>query len=148
MAVARFLFVSGAVGQVPPAWPLPADLRPGDAWFAWRLLGANNRELGRSACLFATLGSAQAAAREASLRAAAAHPTLVADAGTGSWSWRLLVDGRAVAAAARSYSRQRECHYNLAQFLTACGTAASAEDVIVMPGPRAVRTTDVEVHCR
>ena len=148
MAVARFLFVSGRLSEAPTAWPVPAAMRSGDAWFAWRLVGGNNRELGRSACLFGTLGEAQVSAREASLLGATARPLLAADAATGSWSWRLSVDGRTVAVAARTYRRQRECHYNVAQFAAACEIAATAADVLILPSQRSTRIDAVEVAIR
>jgi hypothetical protein len=54
-------------------------------------------------------------------------PVVVADAGTGMWSWRLELDGVPVAVAARPYHRQREGKYNLTRFLSALADAGLSE---------------------
>ncbi|MFE4578366.1 hypothetical protein [Streptomyces chartreusis] len=45
----------------------------------------------------------------------------------GGWSWRLEIDGRAVAVAGRRYQRQRDCQYNFGQFLNTVQVAELAE---------------------
>jgi hypothetical protein len=95
---------------------------------SWRLLGANNRELGRSPGTFPDLDSCQAALRDLVEGIAAATPSItsVRDR-TGTWNWRLDLGGRAVAVAGRPYLRHRECTYNLAHFLAAVPAALVAE---------------------
>jgi hypothetical protein len=90
----------------------------------WRLLGANNRELGRGPALFADLESCQAAVRELAAHIAAATPGITSDADrTGAWNWRLELGGRVVAVSWRSYLRHRECTYSLAHFIDAVPNA-------------------------
>lgn len=99
--------------------------RRGAAAAGWRLLGANNRELGRGPGPFPDLESCQAAVRELVTRIGSATPGIVGDPGhTGAWSWRLDLDGRAVAVSWRTYLRHRECAYSLAHFIDAVPNAA------------------------
>lgn len=98
-----------------------------DAMVAWRVLGANNRELGRSVGVY-PLG--QAREQILALQAEAGRLTsamVVADG--GGWIWRASLDGTLVATAARSYYRQRECHYSTLQFLAAVPVAAICDHV-------------------
>ena len=88
-------------------------------WVAWRLLGANNRELGRSGATYLDLVDCVASI-DALKRVISATPGLVApEPATGSWYWRLDADAVAVAVAGRAYRRQRECFYSLEQFRAA-----------------------------
>ncbi|MEY9962020.1 hypothetical protein ABIA33_000041 [Streptacidiphilus sp. MAP12-16] len=83
---------------------------------AWRLLSANNRELGRSLTDFLDEDSCREAVawlRDNVERAASVMCTVQPSA---MWGWRLDIDERPVALSARAYRRQRECRYNLAQF--------------------------------
>jgi len=106
----RFLFVYRDIGAAGR----------GAAPVRWRLLGANNRELGRGAGPFADLESCQAAVRDLVARVAGATPGIVGDADhTGAWSWRLDLDGHPVAVSWRTYLRHRECAYSLAHFIGA-----------------------------
>jgi len=119
---ARFQFVAGRRrhGISVPAWPgHEAADAPDGAWCAWRLLGGNNRDLGRSARVFPGPADCRVAVDSVRRRVAELVPVVVADAATGMWSWRLELDGMAVAVAARPYYRQREGQYNLGQFLAA-----------------------------
>lgn len=98
----------------------------------WRLLGPNNREIGRSAQAYTDAPTAKAGI--GFLRRQLDH--LEARVGcdqSGAWTWRLDLDGRPVAIAARSYQRRREAAFNLAQFLAAAPVARA-------PGESAVRS--------
>ena len=88
----------------------------GTAGIGWRLLGANNRELGRSA-----LASPDA---ESAL-SGDAH--IVHDPRTGHWAWHLDDDGEVVATSGRGFRHERECRYNLEQFREAAPTAPAAD---------------------
>lgn len=109
----------GTGGSRGTGLPQTAPERP----VVWRLVGANNRELGRSAGVSPGL----AACREAvvALREGIEHAVSSATVSnvTGMWSWRMEIDGQAVAVSGREYRRQRECHYNLANFLAAVPVA-------------------------
>ena len=107
MGQARFLIVTR---------PARNGTGRGETYTAWRLLSANNRELGRGLADFRD----EESCRQAVLRLRADLDRAVAvmrrDQPTSMWGWRLDVDGQPVALSARSYRRQRECLYNLAQF--------------------------------
>jgi hypothetical protein len=81
----------------------------------WRLIGANNRELGRGANPARSAEEACQSVHEAQLsldrQVAGVSPHLGA-----SWSWHLSLDDVRVAASSRGYQRQRECDYSLDHF--------------------------------
>lgn len=120
MAQPRFLFLYDRITAAGAA----SGVRPA---VSWRLLGANNRELGRSAATFPDLDSCLAAVRELVDGIAAATPSISSvRERTGTWNWRLSLGDRAVAVAGRPYLRHRECTYNLAHFLAAVPEALVA----------------------
>ncbi|MGQ0626315.1 MAG: hypothetical protein ACT4PP_16915 [Sporichthyaceae bacterium] len=88
----------------------------------WRLLGPNNRELGRSAQAYSDAATARAGIGFLRRQLDHLDARVGCDSG-GTWTWRLDLDGRPVAIAARSYQRRREATFNLAQFLAAAPTA-------------------------
>ncbi|HEY5455188.1 MAG TPA: hypothetical protein VIJ96_06950 [Acidothermaceae bacterium] len=103
----------------PGGWfTLPESATPNNAvWFAWRLLSANNRELGRSYSTFPDTSACAHAVAVLRTRIRDAEPSIVAGLRTGWWHWEVSVDGAAIAISARSFTRQRECEHNLEQFL-------------------------------
>ena len=130
MALPRVLVVRGS------SLTAGADPIADREWYAWRLIGRNNRELGRSASIHPDV----AACRADVIRLQAAAPRLskfvVADLDQGLWRWRLESSGEVQAVSARLYNRRRECLYSLDQFLVALPVA-------VFPGqpPRQVTLT-------
>ncbi|BEP13787.1 hypothetical protein acdb102_20980 [Acidothermaceae bacterium B102] len=133
MAVPRFLFVSGSRGESPVDVDIELSRMTG---VSWRLLGGNNRELGRSAKVFSALDACHVAALDLQLRISAAVPELRSEAATGKWTWQLRLDAEPVAIAGRSYLRLRECQYNLAQFIAFAPDAGVAHTTIGRrPGP-------------
>jgi hypothetical protein len=85
---------------------------------AWRLLGGNNRALGRSALQFETGDECeQAISLLRHSRTTQEDSRISFDPGNRGWRWQLLVNRVAVAESSRSYSRQRECRYSLEQFI-------------------------------
>jgi len=133
VAAPRFLFVAGT----KPAqdswfrWPDPLGLRTelvgsDGSWFGWRLAAANNRELGRSASVFADLDSCRRAVARLSSAIDSTVPATTVDDATGLRAWQLRLDGELVAVSARRYHRQRECLYSLASFLEAARIARVA----------------------
>jgi hypothetical protein len=127
VAVPRFLFVSGSRGESPIDADVELSRMTG---VSWRLLGGNNRELGRSAKVFAALEACHLAALDLQLRVTAATPELRSEASTGRWTWQLRLDSEPVAIAGRSYLRLRECQYNLAQFIAFAPAAGVAHTTI------------------
>lgn len=127
MATPRFLFTT----RVLP----PADGRP--AGVAWRLVGGNNHELGRSHAAFGDYAACVDAVHL--LRVAVDRLDLdieiLAAPAAGQWGWQLTVDGTPVAVSCRWYRRDREADANLAQFLAAVPDAGIA-DVVGEQPPR------------
>lgn len=112
--------------------PAPATSREGlrDAGWGvrepvptvWRLLGANNRELGRAAQFFVDERACRQGVTMLRHRLPALQSAMWCD-DTGRWAWRLEDQKRPVAIAGRAYLRQREAVYNLEQFLAAVPVA-------------------------
>jgi hypothetical protein len=121
----RFLIVRGVTeqGVSAPEWPTREDPfavagRPDGVWFTWRLLSSNNRELGRSAAAHVSESGCLAAITVMQGSASVCVPSVNARS-SGQWWWHLDLCGARVAVAGRVYQRQRECRYNLDQFMLA-----------------------------
>ncbi|MGP3686113.1 hypothetical protein ACTVZO_15615 [Streptomyces sp. IBSNAI002] len=101
----------------------------------WRLVGANNHELGRSPHVHHSLGACCAAVER--LRSQAGRVTALvvmspgggAGSGVGAWTWQLTLDEDCVAVAVRTFRRQRECRHSLQLFLSAAAEAQVAAGV-------------------
>lgn len=99
MAAARFeLYV--------PAHGPGRRRRPAEAPVAWRLLTANNRDLGRSAAALPDAAACLAALGR--LRATLPGPSVVVSSpdGRDRWTWRIVVDARDAAVSSRVYQRR------------------------------------------
>lgn len=126
----RFLFVVG-VGRGPeahPVWPdvhqaFEGDVDADGSWVAWRLTGANHRELGRSSRVFADLKAAREQAVTLHQRIDEAEAQILTVPHSGTWGWRLRLDDLPVATSSRGYARHRECTYNVAAFMAAASIA-------------------------
>ncbi|MBT2540906.1 hypothetical protein J7E99_09355 [Streptomyces sp. ISL-44] len=101
----------------------------------WRLVGANNHELGRSPHVHHSLGACCAAVERLRARAEQVTALVVMSpgagggAGTGAWTWQLTLDEHCVAVAVRTFRRQRECRHSLQLFLSAAAEAQVAAGV-------------------
>jgi hypothetical protein len=130
----RFLFVVG-VGrgaEAHPVWPdvhqpFEGEVDPDGSWIAWRLTGANHRELGRSSRVFADLSAARLDALTLHDRIEEAEAQILTVPHTGTWGWRLRLDDLPVATSSRGYARHRECTYNVAAFAAAASIAALSD---------------------
>ena len=131
--------------EVPTRRALPTSTEPAN-WTAWRLLGRNNRELGRSPAVFSTVPECVAAVDRLKAVIGEAVRLLSVDDRDGRWCWRLVVDGAPVAVSSRSYHRQRECVYNLEQFIVAVADAETPVVTRELPsrGTRGVGPPDDE----
>lgn len=143
----RFLFVSWvdvARGRVAGGASGQGGAGAAPDAVTWRLVGANNHELGRSPRVHSSLAACCAAVER--LRADAERvSTLVATApgtgagpgpaaaavssGVGAWTWQLSLDETCVAVAVRTFRRQRECRHSLQLFLAAVADAQVASGV-------------------
>jgi len=130
VAAVRLLFVVSGRSGIWSAPGLATDQRMMnlDGWCAWRLVGANNREVARSARTFLTFHECYQAARQVQHRLDAAALTVRHDDVLNLWAWRAEIDGFAVATSGRMYQRHRECQSNAAQFLALMPLAATAYD--------------------
>jgi hypothetical protein len=122
VAEPRFQLLMGASRQAPPrvvrvpgSAAAPRAARDGQV--TWRLLGANNRELGRSARSYADQAGCWQAIERLKARLPSAEPRLSIITPRGNWGWQLLLDGDEWAVSARLFSRLRECRYSIDQFL-------------------------------
>ncbi|MFJ6481889.1 hypothetical protein ACIQK6_17430 [Streptomyces sp. NPDC091682] len=124
----------------------------------WRLVGANNHELGRSPHMHSSLTACCSAVQRLRTEAARVSPLVVMSPGTGSgtpgtgstgtasaaataatattagggagaWTWQLTLDEHCVAVAVRTFRRQRECRHSLQLFLSAVTEAQVASGV-------------------
>jgi len=111
----------------------------------WRLLGSNNRELGRSATSFADAESALVAIGRARQLASEGEAHIVHDPRTGLWSWHLDGDSATAATSGRGFRYERECRYNLEQFREAAPTAPSSDHDSPTEFPWQ-RTTSISLH--
>ncbi|MEY9872790.1 hypothetical protein ABH931_002267 [Streptacidiphilus sp. MAP12-33] len=116
MSGARFLIVTGT----------DRDSGGESPWFGWRLLSANNRELGRSAGFFPGRQDCEAAVTRLRAELDRAVPVVYVVRPDSLWRWRLDVDGAETARSGRAYHRLRECRYNLAHFLAGVPQADAA----------------------
>jgi uncharacterized protein YegP (UPF0339 family) len=106
---------------------------PAAGGVGWRLLGTNNRELGRSSRSYTDAEAALAAVAELRDLVQEAEAHIVHDASTGSWLWQLVdAAGAVVATSGRGFRHARECRYNLDQFREAA-PSAPAQDAGVVP---------------
>ena len=144
---ARFQFVPGAASSESSVqrWPTEwvAAMPTGLGWSfarqisgtstmpsAWRLVGSNNRELGRSAHVYPNLAACKAAVTFLQAHIDEAESLLATNHDTGLWLWRLNIGDQWMAAAGRSYQRRRECLYNVLRFVAEAPTAVLANDVL------------------
>lgn len=81
----------------------------------WRLISANNWELGRCVSTYDDAFLAIEAV-EALRNAVNDARRVVAAQPTGGWRWRLFVDDQPVAQSSRAYLRRLECEGMLEQF--------------------------------
>lgn len=134
MKAPRYLFVAGTGrgAAAHPVWPgtdypFDGEVDADGSWVAWRLTGANHRELGRSARVFPDLPAAQLDATTFSERVAEAETQILTIPRTAMWGWRMNLDGVGIATSSRAYLRHRECTYNVAAFAVAVAVAGVSQ---------------------
>lgn len=115
MGQTRFLIVTRPIRGVAGGSSV-TDTGRGELRTVWRLLGANNRELGRGPQDFPDEESCRQAVEWLRANIERAATVVCREQPVPMWGWRLVVDEVTVAASARVYRRQRECLYNLALF--------------------------------
>ena len=112
--------------QLTPGGRLVHD--PSAGGVGWRLLGPNNRELGRSALAYTDAEDALVAVDAVRHLARAGASHIVHESTATPWVWQLQDEsGVVVATSGRGFRHERECRYNLDQFREAAPTAPSSE---------------------
>ena len=102
-------------------------LNGGKGGVGWRLLGMNNRELGRSAHSFPDAESAHAAIARLRTDLVSAVGHINHEPMSQSWHWRLDGADGPVAVSGRGFRHERECRYNLEQFREASPVAPTPD---------------------
>ena len=88
----------------------------------WRLISANNRELGRCTEPFLDMDSCTLAVERLREGIDSADEAVTQDP-SGRWRWRLSFQDQLVAMSCRAYLRRVECTSTLLQFRKAAGGA-------------------------
>ena len=99
----------------------------GTGGVGWRLLGANNRELGRSAGSYPDAEDAHESISRVRDLAESGEAHIVHDRSTSLWAWHLDDSGVLVANSGRGFRHERECRYNLDQFRAAAPNAPASD---------------------
>jgi hypothetical protein len=130
----RFLFVAGTGrgAGAHPLWPgthypFEGEVDAEGSWVAWRLTGANHRELGRSARVFPDLAAARLDATTFHDRIGEAESAILTLPRTAMWGWRMTLHGLVIATSSRAYLRHRESAYSVTSFAAAVAAASLSE---------------------
>lgn len=114
----RFFLVLGYQirGHLTPPWPGSgradhAGQLDGE-WVAWRVVGSNHRELGRSAGVFDNAEAAREAI--AAARGGVEQAAVITETLRGMWGWQLHIGGVPAVVSSRLYQRARDCADSLA----------------------------------
>jgi hypothetical protein len=102
--------------------------------YGWRLMGANNRELGRHAVSFVSYQGALRAIRHLKRGAGRALPYPTTDPRSGRWGWRIDLDGASVAVSGRWYERDHDARLGAARFVSLIREAAVSDRVVTRYG--------------
>jgi hypothetical protein len=108
--------------------------------YSWRLMGANNRELGRSAQHYESYAGARRAVGELQRHADRLVCTTLVDRGTGRWGWRIDLDGGTVAVSGRSYERDHDSRLGMDKFLGLLSEADLLDAVVALRDRRRSRS--------
>jgi hypothetical protein len=104
--------------QLTPGGRLVHD--PASGGVGWRLLGPNNRELGRASRAYPDAEAALRAVADVRRLAVDGVAHIVHETAPAPWVWHLEdAGGAVVATSGRGFRHERECRYNLEQFRAA-----------------------------
>jgi hypothetical protein len=99
-------------------------------------MGANNRELGRSASSFASYPAVRRAVQYLKQHAGRLVRATVVDPATGRWGWRLDLDDLTVAMSGRWYERDHDSQAGMDKFVHLLPDAELADGVVTLYGRR------------
>lgn len=115
--------------QLVPGARLPGP--PGHSGVGWRLLGSNNRELGRSGQSYADAESAHAAIAALAGLPLASLASVGFDASSSLWTWWIdTPEGGHIVTSGRGFRHEREARYNLQQFCEAAPAAPTSATAV------------------
>ena len=135
MSRVRFQLLFGPSSAHPYRmdWSLPTDgSANGREWYGWRLMGANNRELGRSAHSYPSYPVVRKAVRDLQAHANRLVRATVIDPATGRWGWRLDLDDRTVAVSGRWYERDHDSRVGMDKFVNLVPSAELVDGVVTV----------------
>ncbi|MFD3675830.1 hypothetical protein [Streptomyces sp. NPDC058613] len=134
MDVARRQVSDGEPGAAP---------RSASGAVTWRLVGANNHELGRSPHVFSDLTACGTAVErlQGGSESLTELVTMSSGISSGAWTWQLALEEDCVAVAVRGFRRQRECRHSLQLFLSAAAVAEVATAITYTRRLRGLRLT-------
>src|SRR5215467_9412659 len=148
----QVLFGSPAARTYRTAWPVPGttghlpaggtDAMGGGDWYGWRLIGANNRELGRNARRFTSYPLARQAVRHLQQHLDLVVRGTYVEPATGRWIWRVDLDDEPIAISGRWYERDHDSRLGMAKFLQLTPDAVLVDGVVTVHdrrGPLASR---------
>lgn len=127
------------VVTVSPQQALTAQQTAGGSWYGWRLIGANNRELGRSALSFASYQLARRAIVQLKQGIGRLVHHSTTDPRTGRWGWRFDLEDDAVAVSSRWYERDHDGRVGAAKFVALTAEADLADGVVTLRERRSLR---------
>lgn len=136
--VERLLPVPQETGELATGTTITAAVAPpvaapkSGSWYGWRLIGANNRELGRSALSFVSYQLARRAILQLKQGIGALVHHSTTDPRTGRWGWRFDLEESAVAVSSRWYERDHDGRIGAAKFVTLSADAEVAEGVVTL----------------
>jgi hypothetical protein len=99
-----------------PGWVRDGTPRPHDVSVRWRLLSANNRQLGRCDDRFGGLAEARSAVLAVQRELDICESEVQRQSATGRWTWQLLLRGSVCAISGRTYESSRITRQSLAHF--------------------------------
>jgi hypothetical protein len=143
----------GTGAAARPPWPghgqVFAGKTAGDgSWYAWRVCGANHRELGRGLNVHPRLESALQAIEHLQTHLDRGVLSYLLTPSGGQWTWRLTIDAEPVATSSRAYFRQREAAYAAAAFTAAVRVAVVPTVATRRPAPAAIDALPSVAPCR
>lgn len=141
MAGGRYLYLAGR--ELAGRADRDGAARAAETSYSWRLIGANNRPIGRSSQGYPDLAGCIAVVQLISTCDLAAGLRLLVDVDTGLWNWRLHRADEVLALSARSYQRKRECLYSAESFaaIAATATVPLGPEEVSLVNPRYGRTS-------
>lgn len=135
----RTVEVAGSVTGIASLVSGPHAVFESGSWYGWRLIGANNRELGRSALGFGSYQLARGAILQVKQGIGRLVHHSTTDPRSGRWGWRVDLEESAVAVSSRWYERDHDGRIGAAKFVALTAEADLADGVVTLRERRGLR---------